>query len=154
VTGLLTVSNGAPMDLLLSLLLWVHFLGLAVGLGSGIALSQTSPRLATANEHELPLLWKLEHTFSGTTLGGLVALLVTGPLLAWLKYGGMAGMPTWFWAKMVFVLLVAVGMVGHLLAARRFRAGSVTAYRWMEIGGRTAGISSVLAVLCAVMTFD
>ena len=81
------------MEILLSLLLWLHFLGLASGLGGGIALSQTGPRLITAAEQERPLVWKLERAFSLIGSAGVGVLLVSGPLLAWLKYGGFEGMP-------------------------------------------------------------
>ena len=142
------------MEVLLSLLLWLHFLGLASGLGGGIALSQTGPRLVTATEQERPLIWKFRRAFSVTASAGVGVLIVTGPLLAWLKYGGVEGMPAWFWAKMAFVVLTLAGVILHEISSRRARAGDATAYRWMAIAGRTAGISMVLAVLCAVMTFD
>ena len=142
------------MEILLSLLLWLHFLGLASGLGGGIALAQTGPRLVTSTEHERQLIWKFERAFSLTGSAGVGVLIVTGPLLVWLKYGGVEGMPAWFWAKMAFVLLTLVGVILHAISGRRFRTGDATAYRWMAIAGRTAGISMVLAVLCAVMTFD
>ena len=142
------------MDALLSILLWLHFLGLATGLGGGIALSQTGPRLVSASGAERPLVWKLERAFSIIGSIGVGILVVTGPLLLWLKYGGPDGLSPWFSAKMVFVMLTVAGVIAHELAGRRFRAGSTGAYRWMAIAGRTAGISMVLAVLCAVMTFD
>lgn len=80
----------------LSFLLWLHFMGLATALGGGFALSQTGPRVVTAPEHERPLAWKLERAFSVIATVGMGILLISGPLLFWLKYGGFGVMPHWF----------------------------------------------------------
>jgi len=73
--------------------------------------------------------------------------------MLWLKFGGPGGLPWWFTAKMAFVCAAVVGIGVHEWAERRFRGGDVGAVRLMFIGGRTAGIAIVLAVLCAAFTF-
>jgi len=73
--------------------------------------------------------------------------------MLWLKFGGASGLAWWFTAKMAFVCAAVLGVAVHEWAGRRFRAGDVTAVRWMFIGGRTAGVGIVLAVLCAAFTF-
>ena len=97
---------------------------------------------------------KLERAFSAIASAGVALLLVSGPLLVWLKYGGFEAMPPWFWVKMVLVVIAVAGVATHEIAARRFKAGRTDAYRWMAISGRTAGIGMVLVVLCAVLAFD
>jgi putative membrane protein len=142
------------MDVFLSFLLWLHFMGLAFSLGGGIALSQTGPQLVTAPENQRPLAWKLERSFSLIATVGVGVLLVSGPLLVWFKYGGFAVMPHWFWMKMALVAVAVIAVAGHEISGRRFHAGNASAYRWMAISGRTAGITMVLVVLCAVLAFD
>jgi|GEM_PF-6558051 len=74
--------------MLFPLLLILHFLGLVAGFGGGIGLSQVGPRLANAEQVELPLLLKLQGTFNAISLVGLLLLLITGPLMLWQRFGG------------------------------------------------------------------
>ena len=140
--------------MLTTLLLWLHFVGVGMGMGGGIALSKVGPRLISAPKDDRELLWLLEKFFSRIGAGGLAVLLVTGPLMLWLKFGGPAGMPGWFWAKMVFVFAALVGVVLHERASSRFRQGDASAVPLMYLGGRMAGLGILLAMLCAAFTFN
>jgi hypothetical protein len=132
----------------------LHFIGVGMGMGGGIALSQVGPRLISAPEDNRELLWHLETFFSRIGAGGLAVLLVTGPLMLWLKFGGPAGLPWWFWAKMVFVAVALVGVVLHERASSRFRRGERRTVPLMYLGGPMAGLGIVLAMLCAAFTFN
>ena len=145
-------SHGKNM--LTNLLLWLHFIGIGMAMGGGIALSQVGPRLIAAPANERELLWFLEVFFSRIGAGGLVILLLTGPLMLWLKFGGPSGLAWWFSAKMMLVLVALIGVSVHEWAGRRFRKGDLSAAPAMFIGGRVAGIGIVLAMLCAVFTFN
>jgi putative membrane protein len=134
-------------------LLWLHFLAIGMATGGGIALSQVGPRLIAAPADQRELLWHFETFFSRIGAGGLVVLIVTGPLMLWLKFGGPGGLGRWFWAKMAFVVLALIGVAVHDWAGRRFRRGDQTAVLSMVVGGRLAGAAIVLAMLCAVITF-
>jgi len=142
------------MDIILSILLWLHFMGLAMALGGGIALSQSGPMLVSVPPSEVGTIWKLEGIFSRIGSIGVGTLIVTGPLMVWLKFGGVAAMPAWFWVKMALVLVAIAGIATHEVAARRFKAGDASAFRWMLISGRAAGASMALVVLCAVLAFQ
>ena len=139
---------------LINILLWLHFIGVGMGMGGGVALSQVGPRLVVAPAEQRELLWSLEVFFSRVGAGGLVILLVTGPLMLWLKFGGAGGLSWWFSAKMVLVLVALVGVVVHEWAGRRFRKGDKGAVPMMFGGGRMAGVGIVLAMLCATFTFN
>lgn len=141
-------------NMLINFLLWSHFIGVGMGMGGGIALSQVGPRLIAAPSDERQLLWSLEVCFSRIGAGGLAILLVTGPLMLWLKFGGPGGLTWWFSAKMVLVLIALIGVCLHEWAGRRFRNGDIAAVPLMFFGGRLAGIGIVLAMLCAVVTFN
>lgn len=125
-----------------------------MGMGGGIALSQVGPRLIAAPRDERALLWKMEIFFSRIGAAGLTTLLLTGPLMLWLKFGGPKGLGWWFVAKMFFVLVALIGVCLHEWAGRRFRRGDEEAVPMMFIGGRMAGIGIVLAILCATFTFN
>lgn len=77
---------------MISLLLWLHFLGIGMGMGGGIALSQIGPRLVAAPVDQRKLLWVLETLFSRIGAAGLALLVVTGPLTLWLKFGSPAAL--------------------------------------------------------------
>jgi putative membrane protein len=139
--------------MLTNLLVWLHFIGIGMGMGGGIALSKVGPRLIEAPPEGRALLWQLEIFFSRIGAAGLLMLLASGPLILWLKFGGPAGLSGWFVAKMLCVLVALVGVVLHEWAGRRFRRGDAKAVPLMFIGGRMAGIGIVLAMLCAAMTF-
>jgi len=135
-------------------LLWLHFIGVGMGMGGGIALSQVGPRLISAPEDERKLLWTLEGFFSRIGAAGLAILLISGPLMLWLKYGGPSGLSWWFWAKMVLVAVALIGVILHEWAAHQFRGGALSAVPLMYFGGRMAGLGIVLAMLCAAFTFN
>jgi hypothetical protein len=139
---------------LTTLLLWLHFIGVGMGMGGGIALSRIGPRLIAAPGDDRELLWLLERFFSRVGAGGLAVLLTTGPLMLWLKFGGPGGLSWWFWAKMAFVIVALVGVVLHERSSSRFRTGEASAVPLMYLGGRMAGIGIVLAMLCAAFTFN
>jgi len=144
-------SHGKYM--LINILLWLHFIGVGMGMGGGIALSQVGPRLVVAPIDQRELLWSLEAVFSRVGASGLAILLVTGPLMLWLKFGGPGGLNWWFSAKMFLVGVALVGVILHEWAGRRFRNGDESAVGLMFIGGRAAGIGIVMAMLCAAFTF-
>lgn len=137
-----------------NILLWLHLIGVGLGMGGGIALSQVGPRLISTPADQRQLLWVLEVFFSRIGAGGLAILLLTGPLMLWLKFDGPSGLSLWFSVKMVLVLVALIGVGLHEWAGRRFRRGDDRAVPTMFFGGRMAGVGIVLAMLCAVFTFN
>ena len=142
------------MSIIANLLLLLHFFGVAMAVGGGIALSQVGPKLIAMPPDERGQLWPLEVFFSRLGSFGLVMLLITGPLMVWLKFGGVGGFNAWFWAKMALVAVAAIGVGLHDWAGARFRRGNEGASSLMFIGGRVAGASMLLVMLCAVFAFN
>jgi len=142
------------MGVLFPILLMLHFLGLVAGFGGGIGLSQVAPRLANAAEGERPLLLKLEKSFNRVSLIGLALLLITGPWMLWVRFGGGAGLPVWFTLKMVFVGVAVVAVVINQIAKRQFRSGRSGALKLILITGPLTGASILLAVVFAVLAFQ
>lgn len=147
-------ANERGIDMI-TFLLWLHFMGLAVAFAGGIGAAQIGPKLATAPEQERQLLGRLMRTFGVLNAAGFLLLLISGPLLIWLKFGGFASMPTpWFHVKMTLVVLIIISVGGQQVASRRYRKGDATALRSMIIFGRSTGILAVLTVLAAVLAFQ
>lgn len=142
------------MEIITNVLLWLHFIGVAMALGGGMALAVTGPQFM-ANVAEYPeLMWAVETALSRVGSTGLAVLLITGPLMVWLRFGGTAAMNGWFWLKMVLVAIATVAVGMHHVTGKRFRRGDQAALSGMAISGRVAGISMVAIVLCAVFAFN
>ena len=92
-----------------NLLFWLHLIGLGMGVGGGVALGLTGPKLKTTTGETLEFVWAMETTFSRVATIGIAILLVTGPLMVWLKFAGFEGFTWWFSLKMAFVALAVFG---------------------------------------------
>jgi putative membrane protein len=132
-------------DLMFSALLFAHFAGLMLiaaaflpllgMMGEGSAAPATS-RLLTQFGHY-----------------GIIIAIVSGPLMIWVRYGGFDGISHWFWLKMLFLLVLAAGVVMSAISAKAMRAGDAAAVRRVRTGRIIASVSLVLVVLCAVLAF-
>ena len=142
------------MAVFINLLLWLHLLALAIGIGGGLAMSQVGPRLITAAPDQRETWWPLATVFSRVASLGLVLLLITGPLLLWLKFGGYGGLNDWFKVKMalVAVAVVTIGLSHWGLA--RLKRGDEGGRRLMEVSGPLTMLTVVVLVLAAVFTFN
>ncbi len=142
------------MAILTDVLLWLHLLGVAMGVGGGIAMSRVAPKVIAAPAGERAQLWPLEKFLARVIAAGLGILLITGPLMLWLKFGGGAGLGWSFWAKMAFVAATTLGVGLGQWAGARLERGNENAAKLMSLSGPLTGISAVLAMLFAVITFN
>ncbi len=84
---------------------------------------------------------------------GIIVLLVSGPLMLWVRYGGFDGVSHWFWAKMGFVVLLAAGVVISAVSARKMRASDPAATARVRLGRIVANVSLLAIVVFAVLAF-
>jgi hypothetical protein len=81
-------------------------------------------------------------------------LWVTGLILVWSKWDGFASLPQLFWVKAIFILsLTAVAIFVHMTYAE-IRKGNVAVASRLPKLGPMGGVSAILAVLFAVLTFN
>ena len=85
---------------------------------------------------------------------GIIVLLVSGPILLFVRFGGFDGVSHWFWAKMGFVLLLAAGVVTSAMSARKMRAGDAAATQRVRLGRIVSVLSLVSIVVFAVLAFN
>lgn len=141
------------MDALITGLLWVHFVALAMGLGGGIAMSQVGPRLASAPPDQRELWWPLANVLTRIAVIGMGLLLISGPLLVWLKFNGGSGLGVWFAVKMGLVA-TAVALLGMTEWAKaRFKRGDEAAARLMNRTGPLVGATVLGVIAAAVLAF-
>jgi protoporphyrinogen IX oxidase len=140
--------------MIVNVILFLHLIGLALGVGAGMALSHLGPVLTTATPEQRTTLFTYGKLIRKNAHGGLALLWVTGILMVWLKYDGVAGLSHWFWAKMVLVLVLSAAIGIGSKAFRQFAEGDAEAGKRVKIAGMVNGLSAIGVVLCAVLAFN
>jgi hypothetical protein len=102
---------------------------------------------------EAPVLARLRPYFAGFAHAGILILIVTGPLMFWLKWGNQAPYPDMFIAKMVCVALLILFGIFMAMNARRARGGDMTAAGRMPIYNRVATSIFLLTMVFAALAF-
>jgi hypothetical protein len=133
-------------------LLFTHFLGLMMGAGGGFASMLIARRALKAPPEQAGVLRSLGPMLARLSTFGLVLMLASGLGMA-LLMGGFSALPTLFWAKFAFVTTLTLAAVAIELTYAQVKAGNLKAAANLPKLGPVAGISSLLAVLFAVLTF-
>ena len=142
------------MDILNNVLFWIHLVSLALGGAATFGIPVVGRMMATATGETRPTLFKVAHGLSSVGRAGLGGLIITGPLMVWLKFGGTAGFTTWFWAKMVLVLLLIVVVVWAGMNAKRAEGGDVAAAKRAPMIGGLGALLLLGVIFCAVFAFN
>jgi uncharacterized membrane protein len=141
------------MLVIINLLFWLHLMALAMGIGGGIAMSQVGPRLIAATPDQRTLWWPLATVYSRIAGTGLILLLITGPLLVWLKYGGIEGLNGWFKFKMALVAVIVLTMGLSMRGLARLRRGDEGGGKLMKVAGPLTTLTAAAITLAAVFSF-
>jgi putative membrane protein len=134
------------LDVVFTLLLIAHLVGLMLVAAAFLPLLGMMGQAGTAPQTNR-LLTRFGHY-------GIIVLLLSGPLMLWVRYGGFDGVSHWFWAKMGFVLVLAAGVVTSAVSARRMRAGDAAATARVRLGRIVAVVSLLAIVVFAVLAFN
>lgn len=136
------------------LLLILHFIGLALGFSATVVNLAMPGLLAGADAAEARGLTKLRPVMAQVGGAGLLLLWASGLILTFTKWGGFASLPWQFHVKLSAVVLLtgAVGMSHALLA--KMRRGEAAAAGRMPLVGNVILVSSLTALVFAVLTFD
>ena len=135
-------------------LLILHLLGLAMGLSVSFSNLVMGTLIAKAAPAERTILSRFMPAMSHVGNIGLVLIWVTGPILVFSKYGGFAGLPWQFHAKLtaVVILTLAVGVI-HM-NMRKAIAGDAAAVARIGLVGRITMLSALTALVFAVLAFE
>ncbi len=134
-------------------LLFLHFLGLILGAGPGAAMNVIVRRAAAAPPEQAQALRALGPVLANVSATGIAILWITGLIMVWTKWDGFANLPSLFWVKFAFVLLVTLFAILTLITYGQVRKGNMAAAARLAIYGPATGISALLAVLFAVIAF-
>ena len=133
--------------------LFLHFVGLMLGAAGGFGSAVIMRRALALPADEAKVIRGLGPVLANVATVGVALLWITGLILVWSKWDGFGNLPDLFWAKAVFIvsLTVIVGLI-HMTYGQ-IRKGNVAMAARLPILGPLAGVSSLLAVLFAVLAF-
>ena len=141
------------MDFGLNLLLWLHIVGFVTGGATAVTMPLLERQVAAVGTDRREGLFTLGASLIQIGKVAMGVLLVSGPLLFWLKWNADA--PNgWFHLKMLLVVVMLVCIVSSGIAFKKMRRGD------MSVAGRSAlfGLGTLVAgagvLFSAVMAFN
>lgn len=142
------------MDIVIKLLFWLHIVALALGGAAAFGLPVVGSRMPTATPEMRPTLLKIMHGLSTVGRAGIGTLIVTGPLIIWLKFGGFGTVNAWFWIKMVLVLGLLGGVIYAGILLKRTEGGDMAAAQLSPRVGMVNVALFLAVMLSAVFAFE
>jgi uncharacterized membrane protein len=142
------------MDIFNDLLLWLHLVALALGGVASFGIPVIGGKMPGATPEMRPVLFSAMKGLSRVAQVGLGLLLVTGPILFWLKWSFTAPSMTWFAIKMLLVLILIGGVIFSGVNARRIEAGNRDAAALQPRVGMAMMLVLLGVILAAVFAFE
>lgn len=99
-----------------------------------------------------PVLAGIANSMSTVGRTGLALLLISGPIMFWLKFGWVAP-NVWFWVKMVLVAVILVTVVFAGINAKRAQGGDMAAAKLGPRLGMLAMVLYLIIIGSAVLSF-
>lgn len=135
------------------LLLFLHFIGLALGATASFGNPAIGRLFAASPEAERGGLAGAAAALSHLSGVGLLLLWATGLMLVFTKWGGFGSLPWQFHVKITLVVMLT-GVVGMIHAAQaKARRGDRAAAQRIPTIGMVATVLTTLIVLFAVLAF-
>jgi protoporphyrinogen IX oxidase len=142
------------MDYLNHALLWVHLVALAAGGAATFGIPIVGGKIAGASADTRATLFAIVYGLGRIGRIAFALLLVSGPLLVWLKYGGFGGFTFWFWIKMVLVALLLALIIAAGINSKRGEAGDPEAPKRGPMIGMASMFTFFLVVATAILAFE
>lgn len=131
----------------------VHFVGLAMGLGSGFAQMVMAGLIAKASPQEKAVLGRFPPAMGKIGVIGLALLWITGIGIVQTRYGTFSILPRTFVYKLTAVVLLTLAVIAIQVLQRRMQKGDASATAKMQMLGRLTGPLALIAIIFAVITF-
>jgi protoporphyrinogen IX oxidase len=141
------------VDYFNSFLLWAHLISLAVAGATIFGMPVIMANMAGVAADVRPRVGAIAKRLSTMSRGALLVLLVTGPLLVWLKYNGFDGFGFWFWVKMALVVVQIAIVVYSGINGKRAQGGDAAAMARAPAIGAVGMITFLLIIAAAVLSF-
>ena len=142
------------MNRTLQVLLFVHYLGLAMGFAVSFGNMVMGGLIARAAPAEKAVLGRFPPTMSKLGRIGLILLWASGVALVYLKWGGFASLSWEFYVKLAAVVLLTITTEYIHWLERRVHRGEVAVLPRIEAAGKLATILAIVALAFAVLAFN
>ena len=134
-------------------ILAAHIIGLMMGAGGGFGSMITQREALKRSAEQAAVLRSLGPALASFSFIGLILMWVSGIALVYLKHGGFGALPQMFWIKFIFVSTLTIAAIATQVLYAQVKAGKTIAATRVPVFGQIAGISSLLAVIFAVLAF-
>lgn len=142
------------MDILFDILFWIHLVALIGGGSSAVAMPAIGAQMPGATPDARERLQAVARRLMMGARGAVAALIITGPLMLWMRYDFTVPNMMWFGIKMVLVVILIICMIVSGIATKKAIAGDTAALKRAGLAGRLSGLTLLLIVLAAVFAFD
>jgi hypothetical protein len=142
------------MDIVINLVLWLHIMAFVAGGANGVVGPIIGARLAGATAEQRVGYFGVMGALSQVGKVSMVVLLITGPLLLWLKYGGLGGANMWFWVKMALIVVLLASIIIGEINFKKEQAGDLAAAKTADIAHKVSGLAFAGVLLAAVLAFN
>jgi hypothetical protein len=145
------------MENLTRILLFLHFLGLTMGLSTSFAMMVMTGLINKAAPSERPVLGRFPPAMSRIGTIGISLLWVSGLgmlLTKWGGFGNLGNMPWQFHVKLTLVAILT-GVIGYLHALeKQARTGDASVVARIQAAGKVVFVLALTIVALAVLSFD
>lgn len=142
------------MDIIINLLIWAHILAFVAGGSNSVVGPVIAARVPGAAPDVRAGYYAVMDRLSQVGKVAMVVLLVSGPLILFLKYGGIGGANVWFWIKMVLVVVMLASIIYGGINGKKARDGDGEAGRRAGVAHRITGLAFAGVLLAAVFAFN
>jgi hypothetical protein len=142
------------MDVIVDILLWIHIVALVAGGSNSVVGPVIGARLTRATPEAKVAYYGVLNTLSKVGKVAMVTLLVTGPLMLWLRYGGLGGASVWFWIKMALIVVLLASIIIGEINFKKEQAGDMAAAKVADLAHKISGLAFAGVLLAAVLAFN
>jgi hypothetical protein len=139
--------------MVVDIILALHIIGLMMGAGGGFGSMLTAREALKRPADQAITLRSMGPILANFSFIGLIVMWLTGLALVFLKYGGFTGLPQMFWIKFIFISTLTLAAIATQVLYGQAKAGNTIAATRVPVLGQIAGVSSLLAVVFAVLAF-
>jgi predicted ferric reductase len=136
------------------ILIFLHFIGLAMGFATGIANGVMMDLITKAAPPDKAVLARFPPTMARVGQVGIALLWLTGLTLVFGKWGGFGSLPWSFYVKLAAVVVLTIVVAYMHVLGRRIMTGDTAAAARVPTLGRIAMLAALTAVVFAVVAFD
>lgn len=149
----IAVPKGERLDVVALILIVIHIVAFVAGGANSVVMPILGKRIATASPEARPLLVAVADALVKIGKYSMLALLVTGLLVLWLRWNWVAPNQVAFWAKMAFVALMLVFISINERAGKSARAGDAAAAARSAQMGKLTSLAFLGVIASAVFAF-